>query len=143
MANLRRIDPSNLPDSGKVWIACRLPNGLRLDLPLNPGQMPDGIHVVPEYTFATLRGWSIPVGTFNSHVVDNCGITQVDAQKFKEWYRLARENKLAALVNDQIFACEREEDLRAQAREEVAKPILNPRLNTERLPNGLKHEGAE
>lgn len=110
---------------GKVTVACKLPNGLRLQLheavevavPVLGG----GVKVVKEYRPVgepiTVAGWRGADGKPKLGTVAGCGITHnVPADFWNQWLK---ENKEQAYVrNGLIFAYEKADHVEGQAREE-------------------------
>jgi hypothetical protein len=125
----------NLPDTGRVSVACKLPNGLRLDLPTDEKDEADRdaaykatrgsgqpFHYPPigEVPFATLRGFAVPYGQPALHVSGGYGITTgIDAQKFKRWYERMKAAKFPPVVNGLVFACAAEGVARDKATEQA------------------------
>jgi len=131
MAFLQKL--RELPDTGTVSVATRLPRGIRLDLPIDPDHPELG-----ERPFAVLRGWSVPANTFNPYVVHRVGVTTgVDAAKFKQWHTIATRNKFSLVMDGMIFAYAAENDVRARAKEEEARPQINARLDPDNPGVGL------
>lgn len=94
--------------SDSVFVACKIPSGLILQL-----RDPKHPNVVLESR--TLEGSSSKIEPWVKP--DGIGVTQVDAKfwtAFEDW---ARKNQYAPLVTGHVFAALTMEDLRAEARE--------------------------
>jgi hypothetical protein len=148
-----------LPDTGKVSVACKLPNGLRLDLPVDMANVlareeahadaaRNGRHVpagvVGEQTFAVLRGFSTHYGMPALHVSGGYGITTgVDAAKFKAWFNMMYKAKYAPVLNGLVFACASENVTRDRAEEQVElKSGLEP-IDPSNPGHGVEAETKE
>lgn len=98
-------------------------------------KLPHGLHLEHKGTRVTLNG------THSSRVLNGHGITHVDAELFEKW--LAEHNDYAPVKAGLIFAHEKEDNTRAEAKEKKNnKSGLEP-LDPEKPGEGLKPEKYE
>ena len=147
---------SDLPDTGTLTVACKLPRGLRLELPADIAMMKEQKAAyaearkagrsrdfepvrLAEAPFVTLKGWSVAFGASTMHISGGYGLTTgVDAAKFKLWYTLAVEAKFPPVMEDQIFACAKEAVARDQAAEQEEVPAIAAPLDPANPGKGLE-----
>lgn len=143
-----------LPDTGTVTVACKLPNGLRLDLPVDMAMeetrdavaksarergIEANVHAVPEIPFATLKGWSVPHGVAAFHVSGGYGLTTgVDAAKFKQWFLRMKKAKYGPVEQGLVFACAAENTTRDKAAEQASIRSGLERIDPDKPGRGVE-----
>lgn len=121
----RSGEAAGLPESGTVTVACKLPNGLILQLSyaedVSEPVMGGGVKVSKRYRKGgqqvTLHPARVPFGEIPEYkVIGGYSITEgVDAQFFAEWLNQNEDSEL--VKNKLIFAYERDTTVAAVARE--------------------------
>lgn len=120
--------------AGKIYVGCKMPNGLHLDIITTEYTTQNGVKEVlsqERERIATLAGTAFkadPEGMTPNPTIGNFGyaITEVDGEAFMKWAEL---NKSAPVVKSHLVIwAEKREALISQARELQAQPGQFARL---------------
>ena len=95
-----------------VFVGCKIPTGLLLQL-----RNADNVVVASVQLEGSAQKGTLVIPPPNALKEDGAGVTSVDGEFWEAWEKWARENNYAPYVKGFVFAADRQQDLKAAARE--------------------------